>query len=449
MDKIKVFCLEDDLIFAKLLKYRLSLDPEFEVKSFHTAKDLIDSVSEVPDIITVDINLPDMQGSEVINKVREHLPNVTILVISGQEDIKVAASLFRMEIYDYIIKDDNTLDRLWNVVHNIAKQIYLEKEVVQLRQEVKEKQGLTSYIKGESNEMQKVFSKINKTTSSNINVIISGETGTGKELVAKTIHSNSKQKQKPFIAVNVAAIPKDLLESELFGHEKGSFTGAYQQRIGKFEEARGGTLFLDEIGEMELTTQAKLLRVLQEMELTRVGGNNKVILDFRLIIATHRNLQQEVRDGNFRDDLFYRLMGLSIELPPLRVRGKDVILLAKYFAHQFAKKNDLPPKKISNSALRLLTKYSFPGNVRELKAVIETAFVISENDELNVEDIQLNSPYDMEINFSNANSLEEYTIAIIQKHLKDNDNNVLRTARKLDVGKSTIYRLIKEGKLKN
>jgi DNA-binding NtrC family response regulator len=297
--------------------------------------------------------------------------------------------------------------------------------------------------------MQKVFSKIEKTISSDINVIVTGETGTGKDLVAKAIHFNSKRNKKPYVAVNVAAIPKELVESELFGHEKGAFTGAHQQRIGKFEEAKGGTLFLDEIGEMDITIQAKLLRVLQEMEITRVGGNKVIPLNFRLIIATHRNLQQEVKEGRFREDLYYRLIGFSIELPPLRDRGKDVISLAKHFAKEFAQKNKLPEKELNSCAKSALLKHPFPGNVRELKAIIETAFVLGEDEKIMSKDMQLDNSINTEINYKNANTLEEYTIAIIQKKLTENNNNVNRTAKKLDMGKSTIYRLIKEGKIQN
>ena len=447
--KIKIFCVEDDLVFAKLLKYRLSLNPDFEVKVFNTAKELLSSLSQTPDIITIDINLPDIQGDELIGLIREQIPSVTLLVISGQENMQVAASLFRLGVYDYIIKDENALDRIWNVANNAAAQISLKEEVTVLREEVNQKYNLTTFIKGESIEMQKVFSKIEKTISSDINVIVTGETGTGKDLVAKAIHFNSKRNKKPYVAVNVAAIPKELVESELFGHEKGAFTGAHQQRIGKFEEAKGGTLFLDEIGAMDITIQAKLLRALQEMEITRVGGNKVIPLNFRLIIATHRNLQQEVKEGRFREDLYYRLIGFSIELPPLRDRGKDVISLAKHFAKEFAQKNKLPEKELNSCAKSALLKHPFPGNVRELKAIIETAFVLGEDEKIMSKDMQLDNSINTEINYKNANTLEEYTIAIIQKKLTENNNNVNRTAKKLDMGKSTIYRLIKEGKIQN
>lgn len=446
---MKIYSVEDDLVFSKVLKHRLSLDPEFTIFSFDTAKKLLSELSNSPDIITIDVNLPDMGGIRLLEEIRKELPEVPVLAISGQEDIKVAASLFRLGLYDYIVKDENTLDRLWSVIHNISKKVELDREVRVLRKEVDVKYDLNSELKGSSIKMQRVMSILEKSLHSDINVVVTGETGTGKELIAKTIHFNSTRKKGPFVAVNVAAIPSELIESELFGHEKGAFTGAHNQRIGKFEEAKGGTLFLDEIGEMEISAQAKILRVLQEMELTRVGGNKLIPLDFRLIIATHKNLLQEVQDGNFREDLYYRLMGLSVELPPLRDRDKDILLLAKYFSDDFAKKNKLSQKKLSSAAKKVLLSYPFPGNIRELKAIMETAFVIGEGETIEAEDLNLRDDHSLDLNFKSGFTLEEYTAAVIQKTLKENEHNVLKTAQKLDIGKSTIYRLIKEGKVKH
>ncbi|PWH86811.1 sigma-54-dependent transcriptional regulator [Brumimicrobium oceani] len=446
--KIKIYCVEDDLTFSKFLKYKLSLNPDFEVSIFNTANDLLESLRNAPDIITIDINLPDMQGDALIPLIKEKLPAAILLVISGQNNIQVAASMFKMGVYDYLVKDENTLERIWNVAHNAAKQIELKEEISVLEKVVNKKHDLKTFIKGESTEINNVFSKIEKAITSDINVIISGETGTGKDLVAKTIHFNSNKSKKAYVAVNVAAIPKELVESELFGHEKGAFTGAHQQRIGKFEEAKGGTLFLDEIGEMELPVQAKLLRVLQEMELNRVGGNKNIPLDFRLIIATHRDLKQEVKEGRFREDLYYRLMGFSIDLPPLRERGKDTLFLARFFIEQFSRKNKIKIKELNTCAKKLLLKYKFPGNVRELKAVIETAILMGEEDKIMATDLQVDMADNFEINYKSATTLEDYTIAIIQKKLEENNNNVVLTATKLAVGKSTIYRYIKQGKIK-
>lgn len=282
-----------------------------------------------------------------------------------------------------------------------------------------------------------------KALKTNITVSITGETGTGKELVAKAIHYNSSRKKKPMVAVNIAAIPKELIESELFGHEKGAFTGAASRRIGKFEEAEGGTLFLDEIGEMDLNLQSKLLRVLQERELSRVGGNDVIKIDVRIIVATHRNLQDEVKNGNFREDLFYRLLGLPIQLPPLRERDKDVVLLAKYFLDQFALENGFKKFKITTEAQEKLLQYPFPGNIRELKSIIELAAVMAQDNQVTPEDITfVNTPRDSFM--IKEMKLQEYTYHIIRNYLNKYDNNVMEVAKRLDIGKSSIYRYLKE-----
>jgi len=267
--------------------------------------------------------------------------------------------------------------------------------------------------------------------------------------VAKSIHFNSERRKFPFIPVNVAAIPRDLLESELFGHEKGSFTGAANRRIGKFEEANKGTLFLDEIGEMDINMQAKLLRVLQEQELTRIGSNELVKLNVRIIVATHRNLQDLVKKGKFREDLYYRLLGLPIHLPPLRDRGNDIILIANYFIDQFCNENHLPKKHLHVEAKKTLMLYSFPGNIRELKSIVELACVMSNDDEINIEHIQIHTNNSKSFNNNTENlTLKQFTTQILQHYLDTYEYDVLKVAEKLDVGKSTIYRMISNNELK-
>ncbi len=277
-------------------------------------------------------------------------------------------------------------------------------------------------------------------------VSITGETGTGKEVVAKAIHYNSERKKKPFVAVNMAAIPRELIESELFGHEKGSFTGALTRKIGKFEEANKGTLFLDEIAELDLSLQSKILRVLQERELIRVGGNEKVPLDVRLIVATHKNLLDEVKKGHFREDLFYRIMGLPVDLPPLRERGNDILLLAKFFLDEFCKSNKLGNIGISPEAKEKLMKYSFPGNVRELKAIIDLSAVMGDGQNINADDIFFASASG-DLLSASEKTMKEYTADIIKHFLKKYDNNVVKVADKLDIGKSTIYKMIQNNEL--
>jgi transcriptional regulator with PAS, ATPase and Fis domain len=277
-------------------------------------------------------------------------------------------------------------------------------------------------------------------------VTITGETGTGKELVAKAIHYNSSRSDKPFVAVNVAAIPHDLIESELFGFEKGAFTGANYRRIGRFEEAHGGTLFLDEIAELDIALQAKLLRALQEKEIVRIGSNKPVKTDCRIIVATHQNLQELVLRKAFRQDLYYRLYGLHIELPPLRNRGNDLILLAKHFVNDFCKENELPAKTLSKSAVDKLLSYSFPGNIRELKSVMELAITLADNDEITHEHIVLENEALMPDITEQEMTLQEYNLRILKKYLEKYNNNTSVVAEKLGIGVATVYRMIKKTK---
>jgi len=443
-DPVKIFVVEDDPAYTKFLNYVLSLNPDFEVSSFETGKDIIDNLYKKPSIITLDYTLPDMAGGDVLKEIKSYDSNIHVIIISAQEKIGTAVELLKLGAYDYIIKDEETKDRLLNTINNARKNLSLVKEIDHLKQEISEKYEFDKSIIGNSPPLIKVFKLLEKAVKTNITVSITGETGTGKELVAKAIHYNSKRKKKPFVAVNIAAIPSELIESELFGHEKGAFTGANTRRIGKFEEAEGGTLFLDEIGEMDLNLQAKLLRVLQERELTRIGGNDIIKLDIRLIVATHRDLAEEVKNGNFREDLYYRLLGLPVHLPPLRDRGRDVILLAKFFLKQFAKDNDLPLLKLSPEAQEKLLNYPFPGNVRELRSIIELAAVMANEDTIEPDDITYNS-VSKEANFLfEEMSMRDYTFKIIKYYLDKYDDNVLLVAKKLDIGKSTIYRHLKE-----
>ncbi len=447
MGRIKVFVVEDDLMYSKILKHKLSMDPEFDVKLFSDGKSFERYIDDKPDIVTLDHSLPDVTGLELLKKIKKQQPNTKVIVLSAQEDVATALEMIRNGAYDYIIKDAQAMDKLWHLIHQANEKIELEKEVEMLSNEVGAKYDFHQYIKGSSAPMQKVFTLLEKSTMANITVSITGETGTGKELAAKTIHYNSPRMRKPFVAINVAAIPKDLIESELFGFEKGAFTGADQARAGKFEEANKGTIFLDEIGEMDHNMQAKLLRVLQEREVCRLGSNKMIPIDVRIIVATNKDLKQEVRNGNFRDDLYYRLMGVSIDLPPLRERGNDILVLAKVFADDFCRENRFPKKEFSNACIDKLLKYNFPGNVRELRALVEIAVVMSEGKMIEAHDIQFQQRNDIVDFMQEELTLDEYNSKIIKFYLNKYNNNVLQVADKLDVGKSTIYRMIKEGRI--
>jgi DNA-binding NtrC family response regulator len=439
-DPVKIFVVEDDPAYTKFLKYVLELNPDYEVQFYTSGKDCLANLYKNPAVITLDYSLPDMPGEKVLSQIRSHDPNINVIIVSAQEKIHTAVELLKLGAYDYIAKDHETKDRLLNSIHNARNRTSLIKEIDHLKKEISEKYTFEKSIIGTSPAIKRVFSLLEKAVQTNISVSISGETGTGKELVAKAVHYNSKRKNKPFVAVNIAAIPRDLIESELFGHEKGAFTGAVTRRIGKFEEAEGGTIFLDEIGEMDPNLQAKLLRVLQEREITRIGGNQVI----KLIAATHKDLAEEVKTARFREDLYYRLLGLPIVLPPLRERGQDVILIAKHVLDQFAHDNQMPKFKISPEAQEKLLQYPFPGNIRELKSVIELAAVMAEGQELRPQDISFNSTTRMESFLYQEMTMQQFMYRIIRHYLNKYDNNVLEVARRLDIGKSSLYRYLKE-----
>jgi two-component system response regulator AtoC len=442
--KSKIFVLEDDLFYSEILKRSLEMNPDNEVVVFNSGEEFKKALYQKPNIATIDFGIPNTNIKSLINQIKSEYPTTEMIVVSGQEDIKIAIDLLKLGVYDYIVKDDETNNRLWQTVNHIKEKSSLVEEVEELRQEVQQKYGFEEIIKGNSKEVKSIFKLMSKAVKSNIGVSIIGETGTGKEVVAKALHFNSLQKKKKFVAVNVAAIPSELIESELFGHEKGAFTGAHERRIGKFEEANKGTLFLDEIGDMDLNMQAKLLRVLQEREVVRVGGNNSISLDVRVICATHRDLLEEVRKGNFRQDLYYRILGLSIELPPLRQRGDDVLILAEFFCEDYCKNNKIKRLKFSKEAKSKLLKYNYPGNVRELKAVVELSVVMADEEVIQSEDINFQNSDSLDAMFSTDLTLRQYTHRIINYLLKKHNDNVIKVAEVLDVGKSTIYRILKD-----
>ncbi len=440
----KIFVVEDDPWYGQLILRHLSLNPDYEVKLYTTGKELLAAMHLRPSIVCMDFGLPDFNGERLLKEIVKVSPGLPVIVISAQDEISVAVNLLKAGAHDYIIKDDFTKEHLWRSVLNIREKLALKKEVEVLKDEVGQKYAFEKSIKGQSPAMKSTFNLMEKASQSNINVSITGETGTGKELVAKAIHYNSARKQKPFVPVNMAAIPRELIESELFGHEKGSFTGALARKIGKFEEANGGTLFLDEIAELDLSLQSKLLRVLQEREVVRVGGHEQVKLDVRIIVATHKDLRQEVLNKTFREDLFYRVIGLPIELPPLRDRQNDVLVLAKFFLNEFTKENGVGPFSFSQSAKDKLMSHNYPGNVRELKAIIDLAAVMCSSPEIQPEDIQINTIHNQNLFSLEEKTLRQYTLDIISHYLNKYDHDVLKVADKLDIGKSTIYKMLQE-----
>ncbi len=446
MGNFKIFIVEDDDFYGRLLKHHLSLNPDYEVSIYKDGSSLLSSLHLSPDVICMDFGLPDIGGDKLLDKIKSTNSSLPVIVISGQEEISVAVDLLKKGATDYIIKGENTKDLLWRSIINIRENSNLKKEVEHLKEQLEVKFSFDSII-GKSKAMDKVFAMLQKSLSSNINVSIVGETGTGKEVVAKAIHFNGERKKMPFIPVNMAAIPKELIESELFGHVKGAFTGATSNKIGKFESANGGTLFLDEIAELDINLQSKLLRAIQEREFTRVGGSKTIKFDARIVTATHKDLQLEVQEGRFREDLYFRLMGLPITIPPLRARDEDIILLANHFVESFTKENNMSELNLSRKAKDKLMKYAFPGNVRELKAIIDLACVMAEGKTIHEEDIKPSNLRSNAVYTENEKSLKEYNLEIINYFLKKYDQNVVLVAKKLDIGKSTIYNLLKNNKV--
>lgn len=442
-----IYVIEDNEWYNKLLTHTLSLNPDFEVKSFFNAKDALMEISERPQVVTMDYRLPDMEGDELLAEIKKRDESIQVIVISEQENIETAVTLLKNGAYDYLVKSKDIKDRILHTVQNIRNQISLHKRVESLQKHVEGKFAFEKTIIGRSSGIRKVYEMMEKAVQTNITISVSGETGTGKEMVAKAIHFNGPRKEMPFVAINVAAIPSELIESELFGYEKGAFTGAVAQRKGKFEEAHGGTLFLDEIGEMDMNAQVKLLRVLQEREVTRVGGNKTIKIDCRIIVATHRNLLDEVKNGKFREDLYYRLMGIPVHLPPLRERNDDVLLLAQFFIQNFSKENGIEVKTLSEEARIKLLNHRWPGNIRELRSVVELAVVMSSGNEIQASDLTLSSNSDMLPDLlTEEQTLREYNIRIVQSYLNKYDKDTKIVADKLGIGQTTVYRLIKESK---
>lgn len=445
---MKIFVVEDDKFYNKLIEHHLKLNPDFEIQTFFTGQSLLDKLSDNPDIISLDYSLPDMTGQDILTRVKNYDPNIEVVIISGQDNISTAVQLLKEGAYDYITKDENIKERLLNTIHKIREREHLKTEVSHLKSQIKEKYDFSKAIIGESKAIKKVFGFIEKAIQvQNMTVSIKGDTGTGKELVARTVHYNSIRKDKPFVAVNMGAIPRELVESELFGHEKGAFTGAYARAIGKFEEADGGTIFFDEVAELDIDLQVKLLRAIQEREIIRVGGNKTIKIDTRIITATNKDLQEEVRKGKFREDLYYRLLGLPIILPTLSERENDVILLANFFLKEFCKENNLQKMDFSPAARNKLLAYQYPGNVRELKAIVELSAVMAGNSIIDDEHIMFaptNTGLDL---FSQDMNLKDFEAKIIRHYLDKNNNNVVLVAKKLDIGKSKIYNMIKNGEI--
>jgi two-component system nitrogen regulation response regulator GlnG len=337
------------------------------------------------DLAILDIKMPGISGLDLLEKAREVRSDLLMVIMTAEASMRNAVEAMKRGAYDYLTKPFD-LDVIDALIEKVSRAREMTSQVAVLKEELKDRYQLEKNIIGNSPAMREIYKTIGKVAPSDMTILIQGESGTGKELIARAIHFNSRRIGKPFIALNCAAIPKELLESELFGFEKGAFTGASERKLGKFEQANGGTIFLDEIGDMPLDLQAKILRVLQEREVTRTGGNQSLRVDVRIVAATNQELEQLVREKGFREDLYYRLNVVPIQLVPLRERSEDIPLLADFFLKKTSAELEIPPKQIDGEAMQLLMGYSWPGNVRELENTIKRAIILSADPLLTVAD---------------------------------------------------------------
>jgi len=391
------------------------------------------------DVVFLDLWLPGIDGMTVLDRVKA-AGGPPVIVISGHGNVDSAVRATRLGAYDFLEKP-LSLERILLTVNHALADRKLREQV----RDLKSRYSLEELLIGESEPMKKLEEQIRSAAPSASRVLISGENGSGKEVVARMLHRLSTRAEAPFVDVNCAAIPEELIESELFGHRKGAFTGAIDDRKGKFELADGGTLFLDEIGDMSLKTQAKVLRVLQEQTFQKVGGQQTITVDVRVIAATNKQLEEEIARGAFRSDLYFRLNVIPIEVPPLRARGNDVVLLAEHFLRRFAAETGTSRKKLSAGAATKLRAYHWPGNVRELRNVIERLAILLKNDTIEPEDVQLGTrvpaaPADIASNLTLREAREEFEKQYILTRLREFANNVSRTADALGVERSNLYR---------
>ncbi|MBR0154489.1 MAG: sigma-54-dependent Fis family transcriptional regulator [Treponema sp.] len=397
------------------------------------------------DLVITDLRMPGVSGEEVLRKVATETPGIPVIVLTGHGSIDSAVDAMRNGAYDFLTKPLN-LDQLSMIVKRALENRELSLQHKQLKQEVEKNHSLDNII-GKSAQMQKVFELIKKVASSKASVLITGESGVGKEVVADAIHKLSPRQDHQCIKVHCAALSETLLESELFGHEKGAFTGADSLVKGRFELAHNSTIFLDEIGEINPAVQIKILRVLQEKAFERVGGTETISVDVRIIAATNRNLEEEVKKGNFREDLYYRLNVIHIHVPPLRDRKDDIPLLIAHFLEEFSRENAKDIKSIDARAKSAMYNYNWPGNIRELRNCIESAVVMCSGDEIKLEDLPptvSNAGEEKSISIPASATLDEAEKIIIMQTLAANKNNKSKTAELLGIGRKTLHRKLEE-----
>lgn len=442
----KILIIDDEKEICESMKMILDYegyDANFSTSAIQGLKILEENP---PGCLLLDIQMPEMNGFEVLKRVKESSPSISVIIISAHGSIENAIKATRLGAFDFIEKPIDR-DKLLISVRNAIEQVKLLTENI----EIKKTLGVEGEILGSSKGIKNILELIDKVAPLDTRILITGENGTGKELVARAIHKKSQRKDKPFIEVNCAAIPNELIESELFGHEKGSFTGAFNQRIGRFELANKGTIFLDEVGDMSPQTQAKVLRAIEDGKIERVGGGKKIDVDVRIISATNKDLPEEIQKEKFREDLYHRLNVIPILVPPLRERKDDIPILVDAFAKEITIRHKKPPVKFVEDAIKLLQEMPWTGNVRELKNIIERIIIIIDKREITKSDIEfLLKPghVTMDDIIDESNSFQEFKEkaerAFILKQLNENNWNISKTAELLDIQRSHLYNKMKK-----
>ncbi|MBU0475600.1 MAG: sigma-54 dependent transcriptional regulator [Bacteroidetes bacterium] len=452
MEKL-IFIVDDEPSIRKLLTHWVKNQWGYEVVAFERGLEMLKELDQNPSLILLDIMLPDVNGVDLITEIKKYNSIIPIIMLSAQGSIEVALESLRKGAFDYFPKPIDS-NRLEPAIKNAISNYELHKRIEELEDNIQHEYSFDNIISNDP-RMQVVFKLVTKILDNDITVLINGESGTGKELVARAIHYNGRRKDKPFVVVNCASIPRELLESELFGHEKGSFTGAHQRKLGKFETANEGTLFLDEIGEMEMSLQAKILRVIQQKEFERVGGNETLKVDVRILSATNRDLKEMVERNEFREDLYYRLSSFPILVPSLRNRRGDVLILVNHFIKKFSEKNSKNIKGVTKKALKCIYDYDWPGNIRELENTIERCIILTDTDQIDVDvlpesivsrdlnqEIDKNSPLFTET--SQIIPFEKLKEEAIKHALDRTNGNVVDAAKRLNIGRATMYRLMEK-----
>lgn len=441
-----VLVIDDEKEICESIKMILEYE-DYEVDySTEAIKGVEKLTSGAFDVALLDIQMPDMNGFEVLNKLKELNLDINVIVISAFSSLENAVKATKLGAFDFLEKPIDR-DKLLLSIRNALSQVKLVKENKELKKSLNE----NSVIIGKSPLIQDVLQVISRVAPTDVRVMITGGNGTGKELVAREIHRQSQRMKESFVEVNCAAIPNELIESELFGHEKGSFTGAFQQRIGKFELANKGTLFLDEIGDMSLQAQAKVLRAIEDGKIERVGGNRKIDVDVRIISATNKNLKEEIEKGNFREDLYHRLNVIPIVVPPLKDRVEDIPMLVEHFAREISTKYKISPVTFTPAAIKALQSFEWTGNVRELRNIVERIIIMMPQKEISDKDVFKIVPPSpsgmsdiMNINNSFQDFKEKAERAFILRQLEANDWNISKTAELLDIQRSHLYAKMKK-----